>query len=56
MVRRLEAETSAVQRDAAPILRQKPLGPNASVLPGKLRAANIKIDDINNLIELYDKK
>ncbi|XP_054616002.1 envoplakin-like [Dunckerocampus dactyliophorus] len=54
--RRLESEKSALQRDLDPILAKKPLGPNASILPLKLAAANTKMDDINSLVDLYDKK
>nr|XP_061829860.1 envoplakin-like [Nerophis lumbriciformis] len=54
--RRLESEKSAIQRDLEPVLAKKPLGPHASILPLKLAAANTKMDDINSLIDLYDKK
>nr|XP_057905968.1 envoplakin-like [Doryrhamphus excisus] len=54
--RRLESEKSALQRDLDPILTKKPLGPNASILPLQLAAANTKMDDINSLVDLYDKK
>lgn len=52
----LESETSAVQREMEPILAKKPLGPITSTLPTKLNTAKNKADDINTLIELYDKK
>uniref|UniRef100_A0A667WSU0 Envoplakin b n=1 Tax=Myripristis murdjan TaxID=586833 RepID=A0A667WSU0_9TELE len=55
-VRKLEAEKAAVQREMEPILAKKPLGPTASTLPAKLSAVNKKIDDINSLAELYNKK
>ncbi|XP_034749774.1 envoplakin [Etheostoma cragini] len=55
-VRKLESEKSAVQREMEPILAKKPLGPNASTLPLKLSTASNKINDINALIELYNKK
>ncbi|XP_041672847.1 envoplakin [Cheilinus undulatus] len=55
-VRKLESEKSAVQREIEPILAKKPLGPTTSTLPVKLRAANNKIDDINTLLDLYNKK
>ncbi|XP_053194815.1 envoplakin [Scomber japonicus] len=55
-VRMLESETSAVQREMEPILAKKPLGPVTSTLPTKLNTAKNKADDINTLIELYDKK
>ncbi|XP_049924927.1 envoplakin-like [Epinephelus moara] len=55
-VRKLESEKSAVQREMEPILANKPLGPTASVLPLKLSTANNKLDDLNTLIDLYNKK
>ncbi|XP_035510377.1 envoplakin [Morone saxatilis] len=55
-VRKLESEKSAVQREMEPVLAKKPLGPTASTLPPKLTAATNKIDDINGLIDLYNKK
>lgn len=55
-MRKLESEKSVVQREVEPILAKKPLGPTASSLPPKLRATNDKIDDINTLINLYNKK
>ncbi|XP_059203216.1 envoplakin [Centropristis striata] len=55
-VRKLESEKSALQREMEPILAKKPLGPMASTLPLKLSTANNKIDDINTLIELFNKK
>ncbi|XP_074553494.1 envoplakin [Halichoeres trimaculatus] len=55
-VRKLESEKSAIQREMEPILAKTPLGPSASTLPVKLSAANNKIDDINTLLELYNKK
>ncbi|XP_077357173.1 envoplakin-like [Festucalex cinctus] len=54
--RRLESEKAAIQRDMEPVLAKKPLGPNASMLPLQLTAANAKLDDIYSLIDLYDKK
>ncbi|XP_077412972.1 envoplakin-like [Vanacampus margaritifer] len=54
--RRLESEKAAIQRDMEPVLAKKPLGPNASILPLKLTAANSKLDDIYSLIDLHDKK
>ncbi|XP_045899515.1 envoplakin isoform X2 [Micropterus dolomieu] len=55
-VRKLESKKAAVQREMEPILAKKPLGPIASTLPPKLSATNNKIDDINTLIDLYNKK
>lgn len=55
-VRKLESEKAAIQREMEPILAKKPLGPTASTLPVKLSATNNKIDDINTLIDLYNKK
>ncbi|GAA6215524.1 envoplakin-like [Lates japonicus] len=55
-VRKLESEKSGIQREMEPILAKKPLGPTASILPLKLSAANNKIDDLNTLIDLYNKK
>uniref|UniRef100_A0A671TZQ2 Envoplakin-like n=1 Tax=Sparus aurata TaxID=8175 RepID=A0A671TZQ2_SPAAU len=55
-VRKLESEKAAVQREMGPILAKKPPGPTASSLPPKLSAINNKIDDINTLIDLYNKK
>ncbi|KAM9745605.1 envoplakin [Menidia menidia] len=55
-VRKLESEKSAVQREMDPLLSKKPLSPTAASLPSKLSAANNKINDINQLIDLYDKK
>ncbi|XP_054464216.1 envoplakin [Anoplopoma fimbria] len=55
-VRKLDSEKSAIQREMEPILAQKPLGPISSTLPLKLSAANNKIDNINTLIDLYNKK
>ncbi|XP_042249882.1 envoplakin [Thunnus maccoyii] len=55
-VKKLESEKSVVQREMDPILAKKPLGPTASTLPIKLSAADNKIDDINTLIDLYNKK
>uniref|UniRef100_A0A4W6BNQ2 Envoplakin b n=1 Tax=Lates calcarifer TaxID=8187 RepID=A0A4W6BNQ2_LATCA len=56
IVRKLESEKSGIQREMEPILAKKPLGPTASILPLKLSAANNKIDDLNTLIDLYNKK
>lgn len=47
---------SAVQSEIEPILAKKPLGPIASSLPPKLRATNDKIEDVNTLMNLYNKK
>lgn len=55
-LRKLESEKSRIQREMGPVLAKKPLGPSASALPLKFSAASNKIDDINNLIGLYDKK
>ncbi|XP_028267450.1 envoplakin-like [Parambassis ranga] len=55
-VSKLESEKSAVQREMDPILAKKPLGPTASMLPLKLNNASNKINDINVLIQLYNKK
>uniref|UniRef100_A0A3Q4G0D4 Envoplakin-like n=1 Tax=Neolamprologus brichardi TaxID=32507 RepID=A0A3Q4G0D4_NEOBR len=55
-VKKLESEKSAIQREVDPILAKKPLGPTASALPPKLSATNKKFDDINALIDLYNKK
>uniref|UniRef100_A0A8D0CT75 Envoplakin b n=1 Tax=Sander lucioperca TaxID=283035 RepID=A0A8D0CT75_SANLU len=55
-VRKLESEKSAVQREMEPILAKKPLGPSASTLPLKLNTANNKINDLNALMDLYNKK
>ncbi|KAM9843794.1 envoplakin [Aulostomus maculatus] len=55
-LRKLESEKSAFQRDMESVLAKKPLGPTASSLPLKLTAATNKIDDINGLLGLYNKK
>ncbi|XP_030264206.1 envoplakin-like [Sparus aurata] len=55
-VRKLESERTAVQKEMGPILAKKPLEPTASSLPPKLSAINNKIDDINTLTDLYNKK
>ncbi len=55
-MRKLESEKSAVQRQMDPILAKKPLGPTESILPPKLSATSSRIDDINALIDLYNKK
>ncbi|KAI3360147.1 hypothetical protein L3Q82_014464, partial [Scortum barcoo] len=55
-VRKLESEKSAVQREMEPILAKKPLGPTASTLPIKLSATSNKIENINSLLDLYNKK
>ncbi|XP_056256846.1 envoplakin [Seriola aureovittata] len=55
-VKKLESEKFGLQREMEPILAKKPLGPTASTLPVKLSAANNKIDDINTLIDVYNKK
>lgn len=39
-----------------PILSKKPLGPITSTLPPKLSATSNKIEDLNALIDLYEKK
>ncbi|XP_031726665.1 envoplakin-like [Anarrhichthys ocellatus] len=56
IVRKLESEKSAIQREMEPILAKKPLGPISSTLALKLTAANNKIDNINTLLGLYNKK
>ncbi|KAL0993032.1 hypothetical protein UPYG_G00102410 [Umbra pygmaea] len=56
IVRNLEAEKAAVQRDMEAIMNQKPLGPTTSALPIKLSDLNNKFDDTNILCDLYDKK
>lgn len=55
-VRKLESERTAMQKEMGPILAKKPLEPTASSLPPKLSAINNKIDDINTLTDLYNKK
>ncbi|XP_042337606.1 envoplakin-like [Plectropomus leopardus] len=55
-VRKLESDKCVVQREMEPILAKKPLGPIASTLPLKLSTANNKLDDLNALIDLYNKK
>ncbi|XP_047427751.1 envoplakin-like [Mugil cephalus] len=55
-VRKLESEQAAIQREMDPILAKKPLGPNASMLPPKLSSASNKINDLNTLLDLYNKK
>lgn len=45
-----------MQKEMGPILAKKPLEPTASSLPPKLSAINNKIDDINTLTDLYNKK
>lgn len=47
---------SGIQRKIEPILAKKPLGPTASSLPPKLRATNDKIDELDTLLQLYNKK
>lgn len=47
---------SVIQREIEPILAKKPLGPTASSLPPKLRATNDKIDELDTLLQLYNKK
>uniref|UniRef100_A0A3Q0T5D6 Envoplakin b n=1 Tax=Amphilophus citrinellus TaxID=61819 RepID=A0A3Q0T5D6_AMPCI len=54
-VSKLESQKSAIQREVDPILAKKPLGPTASALPPKLSATNKKFDDVNSLIDLYNK-
>ncbi|XP_068574937.1 envoplakin [Cebidichthys violaceus] len=55
-VRKLESEKSAIQREMEPILAKKPLGPISSTLALKVTAANNKIDNINTLLDHYNKK
>uniref|UniRef100_A0A8B9HHT6 Envoplakin b n=1 Tax=Astyanax mexicanus TaxID=7994 RepID=A0A8B9HHT6_ASTMX len=55
-LRSLEAEKASIQREAEPLLSQKPLGPTTSTLPEKLSIATNKIEDLNNLTDLYGKK
>ncbi|KAM4535188.1 envoplakin-like [Fundulus diaphanus] len=55
-VRKLESDKSGIQRQVDPILTKKPLGPQASLLPLKLSAADNKIHDINTLMDLINKK
>ncbi|XP_069557355.1 envoplakin [Brachyistius frenatus] len=55
-VRKLESEKSAIQREMDPILAKKPQGPTTSSLPPKLSAADNKINDLNTLLNLYNKK
>lgn len=55
-MKKLESEKSAIQREVDPILAKKPLGPTTSALPPKLSATNKKFDDVNALIDLYNKK
>lgn len=46
----------SIQRNVGPVLEKNPSGPIASSLLPKLRATHDKIDDINNLIILSNKK
>lgn len=55
-VRNLESEKSVIQTEMHPILAKKPLGPTASSLPPKLKATSERFDDLNTLINLYNKK
>lgn len=55
-VRKLESEMSVIQRETEPILAKKPLGPTTSSLPPKLRATTDKIDELDTLLQLYNKK
>ncbi|XP_029945578.1 envoplakin-like [Salarias fasciatus] len=55
-VRKLESEKAAIQREMEPILAKKPLGPTTATLPVKLNAADNKINDLNGLLDLYNKK
>ena len=55
-VRRLESQKAAVQREMAPIITQKPLGPTTATLPVKMDAINSKFNNVNTLMELYNKK
>ncbi|XP_077590836.1 envoplakin-like [Stigmatopora nigra] len=52
--RKLESEKAAIQRDMDTILAKQPVGANGVIL--KLSSANTKMNDIYNLIELYEKK
>ncbi|XP_056263419.1 envoplakin-like [Pseudoliparis swirei] len=55
-VRKLEAEKFAIQREMDPLLAAKTPGPIACTLPLKLSTASNKIDNINTLVDLYQKK
>ncbi|XP_053299625.1 envoplakin [Pleuronectes platessa] len=55
-LRKLESEKSRVQREMEPVLATKPLGPISSTLPIKFTAVNNKINNINTLMGLYEKK
>ncbi|XP_072531240.1 envoplakin [Salminus brasiliensis] len=55
-LRNLEAEKASIKREVEPLLSPKPLGPTTSSLPEKLSIATNKIEDINNLTDLYGKK
>lgn len=55
-LKKLETEMSSIQRDVEPVLAKNPSGPKTLSLPLKLRATHDKIDDINNLISLSNKK
>ncbi|TNN58548.1 Envoplakin [Liparis tanakae] len=55
-VRKLEAEKFAIQREMDPLLAAKTPGPITSTLPLKLSTASNKIDNINTLVDLYQKK
>ncbi|CAN9505785.1 unnamed protein product [Ophioblennius macclurei] len=55
-VRKLESEKAAIQREMEPIVAKKPLGPTTATLPMKVDAANNKINDLNGLLDLYNKK
>ncbi|TWW69236.1 Envoplakin 210 kDa cornified envelope precursor protein [Takifugu flavidus] len=55
-IKRLDSEMSSIQRDVGPVLAKNPSGPITSSLLPKMRATNDKIDDINNLINLSNKK
>ncbi|KAF6722971.1 Envoplakin [Oryzias melastigma] len=55
-VRALESEKSSIQRQLDPILAKKPLGPTASILPPKLNSTDNKIENIETLMNLYNKK
>ncbi|XP_061567168.1 envoplakin-like [Cololabis saira] len=55
-VRKLESQKSDVQREMDPILARKPLRPAASGLPPKLSETDGKINNLNALMDLYNKK
>ena len=55
-MRKLESQKAAVQREMTPMITQKPLGPTTATLPVKMDAINSKFDNVNTLMELYNKK